>query len=616
MPGPYHADRAHDVGAEGLAASNAMLQRQLARANARLEGMIRIVASVSLGESSFSEFAKNICNDLEAAFQADVCVLYFVEDFGFRVTGRSSGFERQGIGQTFVPTGTGVPTMVMRNRRSVRMGLVGRDDGDGSAVMVDLSNGTRVRLRSDMASSCSTIMGAPVFSYDRVVAVVLVGWVQPYDASEDDERMLMTVADYLSVELAAMVSQMEQARAASLARSHSGIHDLLKDRSAVTFDLVDKLALRISQAVGSNVIVLVQDHGDATAHTSQYLDGGALGRIDLPYSLDDIFGEEGSPIGIDQSTPCGMWVARHTDLAQGYGIRFAPNPDDNASPSFALLVMRGADDIPFDTVERDFLRRVASDVEMSIKEGRERANEANISKALQMGLRNALPEAKGVTTASLYISATASAMVGGDFFDLYEVSEGHIVVVIGDVSGKGVEAAAMASLVKTSLAAYAWDYLEPAQMLTSLNNLFLNFSRLETFASMIVVSIDLDKREATYCSGGHPPAMVVHGPSTPRAELELLTEQSPIVGAFEDMEYVDGSFRFEKGDILYLYTDGTTEARKPSGEFFGEDNLRIALLKASAMGVEAIPSMILSAVEDFACGELHDDIGMVALRFD
>ncbi len=207
-------------------------------------------------------------------------------------------------------------------------------------------------------------------------------------------------------------------------------------------------------------------------------------------------------------------------------------------------------------------------------------------------------------------------MVGGDFFDLYDLSDDRVVVVLGDVSGKGVEAAAMASLVKTALAAYAWNYLDPASMISSLNTLFLNFSRLETFASMLVVSIDFQTGEATYCSAGHPPAMLVHRPGMPSAELELLTVQSPVVGAFEGLHYDNGMFVFNKGDILYLYTDGTTEARNPDGAFFGEEALRETLLRVCRRGIEAVPQGVLEEVEDFAGGDLHDDIAMVAIRYD
>ena len=110
--------------------------------------------------------------------------------------------------------------------------------------------------------------------------------------------------------------------------------------------------------------------------------------------------------------------------------------------------------------------------------------------------------------------------------------------------------------------------------------------------------------------------MLVHAPDSANPSLELLATQSPVVGAFEGMRYISGSFTFELGDVLFLYTDGTTEARSPSGGFFGEGNLRDALLRACRFGLDDIPHRVLKEVEEFSGNDTHDDIAMVAVRFD
>jgi serine phosphatase RsbU (regulator of sigma subunit) len=251
-----------------------------------------------------------------------------------------------------------------------------------------------------------------------------------------------------------------------------------------------------------------------------------------------------------------------------------------------------------------------------LAEERERSRTSLIANALQKGLRNELPPTPGVTARSLYVSATASAVVGGDFFDLYGLADGRVVVVMGDVSGKGVGAAATASFIKTVLAAYAWSGFDPASMVSSLNDLLLNFSRPETFATLVVVLLDPATSTLTYCSAGHPPAMLVHRPEAAERELELLTVQSPIVGAFENLGYENGRVTLDRGDVVFLYTDGTTEARDPGGSFFGEDALSRILLDVCPRGVEAIPDLVHEAVVQFADGRLHDDMALVAVRYD
>ncbi len=146
-------------------------------------------------------------------------------------------------------------------------------------------------------------------------------------------------------------------------------------------------------------------------------------------------------------------------------------------------------------------------------------------------------------------------------------------MILGDVSGKGVEAASMSALVKTALTAYAWEGASPARMARSLNRMLMSFSRVETFVTVFIAKIDLRHGRATYCSAGHPPTMLLRRDASGGVEAELLSVQSGVVGAFPSMVYENGAFAFNPGDILFMYTDGAIEAREASGGFFGEARL-------------------------------------------
>ncbi len=602
---------------------------ELRRSNERLRGVLSIISTATLSDVSFEDFASHITTELQHVFEADAVLLYLAEGAGFRVYGRSEGFGSLGVSQTFVPHGAGLPSLVARTRRSLRLQLV--SVGDDNAVMLDMDTDTKVRLRSELAQRCSTLVGTPVFSYDRVMAVIAVCWRGPYPVDRDGLSLLDTVGDFLSIEFATAVSQMQQMRESELLALLSEVRDAVRTAGSMNYSFASAIARRVAQVVPAHVLEM-QDNPwthTVTVHLPAEDDGhpralpaaGAYGleglnTVEFPYGFDEVFPGGATSREISSDDHVGMWVGRHTDLAFGMGVRITSPHADADEPQRALLFLRGPLDPPFDETETDFLEHLGADVSHALDVERERANETQISQALQSGLRNQLPEVSGITTASLYLSATASAVVGGDFFDLYPLPDDRVVVVIGDVSGKGVEAAAMASLVKTALAAYAWDDLDPAAMLSSLNNLFVKFSRLETFASLVVVSFDLRSGVATYCSGGHPPAMHVRDPQGDAPTLELLTVQSPIIGALEDLDYDNGTFEFDEGDLLFLYTDGTTEARSPDGDFFGEESLRETLLRNCHVDVKGLPEAVLSEVTDFAGGSLHDDVAMVALRID
>ncbi len=602
-----------------LKREQAALLEEMHALDERLQGILSIVSCVSLGSASFEEIATRIADELQRVMSAGVAVIYLADDYGFTPYGMSQGFNTIGMDKTYLPMGVGVPTLVARNRRTTRLQLVSPPlTSGGGAIMLDVDSETRFRLRSLLAECCAALVGTPVFSYDRIVAVVIVGWAVPHSVTSADVQLLDTVADYISMEFAAAASQMEQERSSRLITAMNEVRDRVRSEGEMSNELVDWIADRVRDVIPSHVFVAEGSAYNASTFVRLDNHEGPLSSevLEFPYGIEEIFPDGAAFAPIEASSNCGLWMARRTDLSSGYGVLLTTEGGRGKSVSSALLVMRGAQDRPFDPVEKSFLQKLAREVGNTLSVEQERAHDAEIAHALQVGLRNKPPEAPGLTTASLYISATESAVVGGDFFDLYDLADDRVVIVLGDVSGKGVEAAAMASLVKTALAAYAWNYLDPASMIASLNTLFLNFSRLETFASMLVVSIDFQTGEATYCSAGHPPAMLVHRPGMPSAELELLTVQSPVVGAFEGLHYDNGMFMFNKGDILYLYTDGTTEARNPDGAFFGEEALRETLLRVCRRGIEAVPQGVLDEVEAFAGGDLHDDIAMVAVRYD
>ena len=150
-------------------------------------------------------------------------------------------------------------------------------------------------------------------------------------------------------------------------------------------------------------------------------------------------------------------------------------------------------------------------------------------------------------------------------------------------------------------------------MVRLLNDFLLGFARLETFATLFVGIVDLGRRTLTYCSAGHPPAILVR---SKRRELQMLEVQSGVVGAFREMTYKNGTVTLSAGDILLLYTDGTTEARARDGRFFGEDGLRDAVARHAGAGVPGICDALLGELDLFTDRTLEDDVALVALRFD
>lgn len=136
---------------------------------------------------------------------------------------------------------------------------------------------------------------------------------------------------------------------------------------------------------------------------------------------------------------------------------------------------------------------LAHDFELIYEGESQKREERHIAQTLQIGMRNSLGDVPGIATDSVYLSATNSALVGGDFYTLIRLPDDCAVMILGDVSGKGIEAASMSALVKTALTAYAWEGAGPARMARSLNSMLMGFSRVETFVTAFIAKIDLKR---------------------------------------------------------------------------------------------------------------------------
>lgn len=269
---------------------------------------------------------------------------------------------------------------------------------------------------------------------------------------------------------------------------------------------------------------------------------------------------------------------------------------------------------PLSHIEITLYKRFLQDACLFVRDKNRAAQDVYVSKILQAGLENQTQTVEGLTVVPLYNSATKATEIGGDFYDVIALPNHKACIIMGDVAGKGVGSAAISSAVRTALGAYAWEGLLPAHMVRSLNDFFLGFSRLETFATLFVGILDMKTGKLVYCSAGHPPAIVMR-PKT--GKLELLNKQSGVVGAFREIIYENGHATLEPGDQLLLYTDGAIEARKPAtGEFFGELSLHDALMKHFDSPAEEIPEIILGELYAFSQNDLDDDVALMCLRFD
>ena len=218
------------------------------------------------------------------------------------------------------------------------------------------------------------------------------------------------------------------------------------------------------------------------------------------------------------------------------------------------------------------------------------------------------PQIPGLDVAAVYRPAGDGCEVGGDFYDVFQVADDDWAVVLGDVAGKGVDAAVLTSLVRYSLRAIAVRETQPSRALRELNEILMRHAT-DRFCTMTFLRLRLTDGTwtVTMSSGGHAPPLLTEPGSPPSP----LGSPGSLVGAFEGGAWTDNVLPLAPGQSLLLYTDGVTEGRHDD-DFFGEE--RLALSVATHAGDAA--RLVSGVLEDALAFQHHaprDDIALVAI---
>jgi PAS domain S-box-containing protein len=234
----------------------------------------------------------------------------------------------------------------------------------------------------------------------------------------------------------------------------------------------------------------------------------------------------------------------------------------------------------------------------------------DIAESLQLALLNLPSQLGRLRLGHVYHSATEAARVGGDFYDVFEVKDQQIAVMIGDVAGHGIRAARTATLVKDVVHAFTHQSPRSRDVLRRTNKVLVEKEVPGFFVTLFLAILNSDTGELEYTSAGHPVTML----RRLSGQVEMLESAAPPLGIYPDASWIASQVRLEVGDLLLLYTDGVIEARR-DGEFFGEERLR-ELLVEGGRSAEELPGHVLQQVLGFSGGVLNDDVAVLALSVE
>ncbi len=234
--------------------------------------------------------------------------------------------------------------------------------------------------------------------------------------------------------------------------------------------------------------------------------------------------------------------------------------------------------------------------------------ERTTTRILQRAFRSEHAPLPNTVIGTAYLSASSHMAVGGDFYDVFRLSDTRALVLIADVSGKGIDAAVLTAFIKFTIRAIALRTQDPGQILTDFNNAFRHeVENPSLFVSMLVGVLNTDEGKMIYASAGHDTAFVRRP-----LHVDQLEVTGPVLGVM-DVAYTTATVELGEGDVIVLATDGLTESRDSRGDLL-TDSGALRLILESTPEPQRLADELVARVRKFAGNKALDDLAVLAIR--
>jgi serine phosphatase RsbU (regulator of sigma subunit) len=219
-----------------------------------------------------------------------------------------------------------------------------------------------------------------------------------------------------------------------------------------------------------------------------------------------------------------------------------------------------------------------------------------------------VPEFANLRIAASYYPMTA---VAGDFYQFVQPDKNHLGILVADVSGHGIPAALISSMIKVAMQSVAVHADDPAQVLAGLNRILCSEAHGQ-FASAAYVWIDIENRSALYSAAGHPPLLCWR---SSKGEIQRIESNGLLFGVVPDAAYPVCSVAVEAADRFLLYTDGVTETENAAGEAFGDRQLERVVRDHRLQSASELSSQVLSELQRWrpTAVSQQDDVTLIVV---
>jgi PAS domain S-box-containing protein len=410
------------------------------------------------------------------------------------------------------------------------------------------------------------------------------------------------------------------ARASELLESSLDYETTLKNVAEIVVpEIVDWCVIHVLDAAGEIKLVAAAHADPAKEALAWELDSRYPPQPDAPNGVPAVIRTGSTEVVAevtDEMLVAGAVDEEHLRIIRSLGLRAGIVAPLRARGRIlgAVTFVAAESHRSFTRDDVDLVEELARRAGLSVDNARLYTERSAIAHTLQAELLpSRLPAIPGVRVAVRYRAAGELNEVGGDFYDVFERRGGSWAFEIGDVSGKGAEAAAVTALARHTVRTASLQPSTPAELLETLNDALLVQRAGAEFCTVCLASLELRPEGGgaggtlTVALGGHPPALVLRRDGT----VEPVGQAGTLLGVFADPHLHEVDTELEPGDTVLLYTDGVTEAG-PAGEEIGDDGLAQILAGLRGLSPDEIVDAVEQAAVDAQDGKPRDDIALVA----
>ena len=265
----------------------------------------------------------------------------------------------------------------------------------------------------------------------------------------------------------------------------------------------------------------------------------------------------------------------------------------------------------FNESEIKLVEGIAKQAAVAIDNAMLYARKKELAETLQQALLTIPLNLPGVEINHIYEAAIGTFKVGGDFYDLFRPEQNKIGFVIGDVSGKGIEAAAVTSVVKSTIRAFAYKSCDVAKVMSDVNQALYKQVKQHQFITATFGILDTESGRLEIVNAGHPDPIIYDTSNC----SHLVSNRNLPLGITNDVQFEVTQSQLVPGDTIILYTDGLTEARSES-ELFGEDRVIEIIKQLQWASAQDIIKGLVDSAKSFSGGNLLDDVAIISLRLE